>query len=156
VAIGFQPNPAAEIAASGPLGAANVQAALDLIAAAGTFYTAEQFASYTLGTGSSYATLKTFTIASGTTRKLNAYVLFTGGTAAAPTSGYASLIATARRTAGGATSVSSPAPTITGNITALAVNWAVSGGSVVLQFRASGGPTVRATLLYSWLEQLPP
>lgn len=155
--IGWQPYPADLIQADGPLGATNVQEALDLIAAAGPFFTTEQFPAYVFGAAPTYTTLKSFTISPGTTRKLYALVSGTGGTAAAPTSLWRLVIASARRTAGGTTTVSG-AGSLDASVgfSSLNMNWVVSGGSVNLQFRANSGPTVRTTLQYAWLEQSPP
>lgn len=145
------------IPSDGPLGATSVQEALDLIAAAGLFFTTEQFPAYVFGAAPTYTTLKTLTINSGTTRKLLALVSGTGGTGVALTSLWRLVIASARRTAVGVTTVSG-AGSLDASVgfSALAMNWAVSGNDAVLQFRATGGPTVRTTILYAWLEQFPP
>lgn len=144
--------------AVGPLGATNTQAALDLIAAAGPFFTTEQTASYVLGTGGGSSTvLKQFAIATGTTRKLFAIVSFTGGTTVTPTSAIIHILATAERQSGGTTTVTAPALMQSSDISALNTTWSVPApGLVDLRFAASGGPTVRALIQYLWLEQLPP
>jgi hypothetical protein len=145
------------VTADGPLGAEQAQEALDLLAAAGLHYTVEQTASFVLGSPPSYTTLKTFTISTGTTRHLDAKIYLAGGTAAAPTEATITVSANARRTSGGTVSVPSIAPTIVQlGIGGIAVNWTVSGTDVLLQLRATGGPTVRAVLLYNWLQVLPP
>lgn len=148
---------AASIPVDGPLGATTTQEALDLIAAAGLHYTVEQTASFAIAAPPSWATLKTFTISTGTTRHLDAKINLAGGTAAAPTEATITITANARRTAGGTVTVPSATPSIVQlGISGLAVNWAVSGANVLLQLRASGGPTVRAVLLYTWTQVLPP
>lgn len=144
------------IPVDGPLGATDAQQALDLIAAAGPFFTTEATAAYVLGVHPLYSTLKTFSLATGTSRHILAYVDFTGGTAVTPTAMSVTIRATARRESGGTVYVSSPATQTAGNISSFGINWAVSGTDAVLQFRGAGGPTVRVTLRYSWTEQLPP
>lgn len=148
---------ASQIVAAGPLGGTRTQEVLDLLAAAGLHYTVEQTSPFVLGAPPAYATIKTFTISTGTTRHLDARIYLAGGTAAAPTVATIVISANARRTSGGTVTVPSTSPSIVQlGITALAVNWAVSGTNVVLQLRATGGPTVRAVLLYNWLQVLPP
>jgi hypothetical protein len=154
--IGWQPQPADEIQVDGPLGATNVQDALDLIAAAGPFYTTETTASIVLAASPSWTTIKTFTISSGTQRHLRAEIDLNGGTANAPTAATIRFVGTARRTNGGTVTVSSGVPVADQTGINAAVNWVVSGGSVLLQLRASTGPTVRLTLRYNWLEGTPP
>jgi len=157
VPIGWQPYPADTILAEGPLGATDVQEALDLIAAAGPFFTTEQFASYTLGAGGgSYTTLKSFPLVSGTARKLFALVTFTGGTVATPTSVWSLYVASAVRSGAGVVTTHSLASLTSNNFSAFNASWSASGGNALLGFRAAGGPTVRATLFYQWLDQDPP
>lgn len=155
MSMGWQPNPAAEIGADGPLGATDVQEALDLIAAAGPFFTTESNPAYVLGLHPAYSTLKTFTIDNSTTRHLNATVDFAGGTLVTPIPITVAIRAVARRNAAGTVTVSSPSVVIVGTLSQFGVNWAVSGGSVVLQFKANGGPTMRSTLRYNWLQMVP-
>lgn len=141
------------IPASGPLGATVVQDALDLIAAAGSYYTTYNDPTYTLGSGGTFTTLLAFPIAAGTTRSLDCVVTFRGGTAASPTSLAARIVATARRTAGGVVQVSTPASLTSLSLSGFSVAWEAAATTVLLRFRASGAPTVNATLQYSWLEK---
>lgn len=141
------------IPASGPLGASNVQDALDLIAAAGATYTTYNDPTYTLGSGGSPTTLLAFPIASGTTRVLFGFVEFAGGTAAAPTSLGSFIVATARRTSGGVVSVSTPFSGSSLSLNGFQISWDAAAATVLLRFRATGAPTVDATLQYSWLEK---
>lgn len=154
--LGWQPYPASLIQAAGPLGATNVQQALDLIAAAGPFFTTETTASIVLAASPSWTTIKTFTITSGTQRHLRAEIDLDGGTAVLPTAATLRFLGTARRTNGGVVTVSSGVSTVDQSGINPSVNWAVSGGSVLLQLRATGGPTVRLTLRYNWLQGTPP
>lgn len=147
---------ASAIPVVGPLGATTLQEALDLIAAAGPFFTTEVINPYVLGAGGgSESTLKTFAINSGTNRFLRAHVDFSGGTTVTPLAMAVDISAVAARGSGGAVTVWSPNVDTTGAFGGFGVKWAVSGTDVVLQFRASGGPTVNATIRYNWLEKLP-
>lgn len=154
--LGWQPYPASAIQTDGPLGATDVQEALDLIAAAGPFFTTEQTASIVLAAAPNWTTIKTFTITSGTQRHLRAEIDLNGGTAAAPTAATLRFLGTAKRTNGGVVTVGSGVSTVDQSGISPTINWVVSGGSVLLQLRATGGPTVRLTLRYNWLEGTPP
>jgi hypothetical protein len=139
----------------GPLGATDVQEALDLIAAAGPFYTVEQTPAFVTGSAPTYATLKTLSIAPGTTRHLDAKIYLAGGTALAPTVSNVTIKGHAVRTSGGTTTVESNIE-LTSTIGGLKVKWATDSVDAMIQIRASGAPTVRAVLLYSWIEVLSP
>ena len=154
--IGWQPYPASEIPSDGPLGATDVQQALDLIAAAGPFYTTETTASIAIASSPNWTTIKTFTLVAGTMRHLRAEIDMNGGTAAAPTAATLRFVATARRTNGGTTTASSGASTVDSLGISPTIRWFVSGAAVLLQLRATGGPTVRLTLRYNWIEGTPP
>lgn len=144
---------ASAIPAAGPLGADFVQDAMDLLAAAGSYYTTYNDAAYTLGSGGTYTTLLAFPIAAGTVRSLDCVVNFRGGTSAAPTSLTGRIVATARRTAGGTVQVSTPASLTSLSLSGFNIAWEAAATTVLLRFRATGAPTVNATLLYSWLEK---
>jgi hypothetical protein len=144
------------ISADGPLGAANVQDALDLIAAAGPFFTTESTASIAIAASPNWTTIKTFTLTAGTMRHLRAEIDMNGGTDAAPTAATLRFVATARRTDVGTTTVSSGAATVDSLGITPTIRWFVSGAATLLQLRASGGPTVRLTLRYNWIEGTPP
>lgn len=141
------------IPAAGPLGATDVQDALDLLAAAGSYYTTYNDTAYVLGSGGSYTTLLAFPIAAGTIRSLDCVVTFRGGTSAAPTSLSGRIVATARRTAGGVVQVSTPASLTSLSLSGFNMAWEAAASTVLLRFRSTGAPTVNATLQYSWLEK---
>lgn len=141
------------IPSAGPLGASNIQDALDLLAAAGTAYTTYADAAYVMGSGGTYTTLLAFPISAGTTRALVCFANFAGGTAASPTSLSALIIASARRTAGGTVQVSTPASLTSLSLSGFGISWEAAASTVLLRFRASGAPTVDATIQYSWLEK---
>jgi hypothetical protein len=156
MSLGWQPPPASLTPADGPLGATDVQEALDLIAAAGPFYTTESTASIALVAAPAWKTIKTFTISAGTQRHLRAEIDLNGGTIAAPTAATLRFIGTARRTNGGTVTASTGLSSVDQSGINPSVNWVVSGGTVLLQLRATGAPTVRLTLRYNWLEGTPP
>lgn len=140
----------------GPLGAATVQDALDLIAAAGPFYTTEATASIVISGPPGWTTIKTFTIETGTVRHLRAEIDLDGGTIVAPTGATVRFVGTARRTSGGTVTASSGSATVDPAGISPTVNWVVSGADVLLQLRAATGATVRLTLRFNWIEGTPP
>lgn len=107
-----------------------------------------------LGNAPTYATVLTLTIPTGTVRGLQGVAILAGGTQAAPTRAAVAFADTstllAQRTSGGTVSVTGAPVTIGGTIGSLGAQWIVSGTDVVLQVRATGGPTVKATFFYRW------
>jgi hypothetical protein len=151
------PFSADQVAAQGPLGANDVQEALDLIAAAGPFYTTELQSGLVIAGSPAWTVIKLFPIGLGSTRHLRAEIEVAGGVAALPTSATVRVAATAARTAGGVTRVGSGVFSVdqTSGIS-LSGSWVVSGVDAALRLRASSGATVNLTLRYSWTEKLPP
>jgi len=146
---------ASAIPTAGPLGATNVQSALDLIAAAGPFFTTEETPSVLLS--STYTPIKTLSIATGSTRTLFAILHVTRGTAPSPDKAAAVILASAKRTSGGTTSAISLASMQSFDISGFNMRWAVSGTDLEFAVRVAGSPqAARVLLQYVWLEQLPP
>ena len=144
------------VTADGPLGAVQAQEALDLIAAAGPFYTTEQLDGVVLSSSPGWTVIKTFAIDVSTTRFLRAQLEIAGGTAATPTGATIDFRSLARRTSGGVVSVGSGVSTTDSIGISPTLSWVVSGTAAALRARATGGPTVDITLRYSWLEKTPP
>ena len=148
--------PAGLLPASGPLGADDVQDALDQLAAAVPTYTVETQSNVVIAASPSWTVIKTFTIAVGKTRHLRAQIDIAGGNSTTPTSATINLLATARRTGAGTTSVGSGIPQVDASGISPTVSWVVSGNDAALRLRASGGPTVNLTLRYAWTEKTSP
>lgn len=144
---------AAQVPSAGPLGATNVQAALNLIAAAGPFFTVESFPSFAIT--SSFAPLKTLPVSVGTTRHLFALMFLASGTAPSPAAVTYAFIANATRTSGGVTAVSGLATLSAGSVAGFNARWVVSGIDAALEIRKNTAGNVNIDLLYVWIEKIP-
>lgn len=144
---------ARQVPAVGPLGATNVQAALDLLAAAGPFFTVESFPSFAIT--STFETLRALPLNVGTTRHLFALMFLAGGTAPSPAAQSYALLANATRTSGGTTEVSGLANLAAGAIAGFNARWIVEGVDAALQIRQSTADNVNISLLYVWVEKIP-
>lgn len=127
----------------------------DISALQGVAYTRTTAPAAAIGNSPSYVPILTLTIAPGESRILDGYIHLTGGTGAAPTSGIiafggVSSITARRGSGGGAPTVSGTVSVVGGTIPALAAQVVVVGNDVVVQARATGGPSVAKTFFYRW------
>lgn len=144
---------ARQVPTVGPLGATNVQAALDSIAAAGPFFTVEVFSPFAIT--NSFQTLRALPLNVGTTRHLFALMFLGGGTAPSPAAETYVFVANATRTSGGTTSVSGLANLSAGAIAGFNARWVVEGINAALQIRQNSSANVNISLLYVWIEKVP-
>ena len=107
---------------------------------------------FSLGSAPTYVAILTIPIAAGTRILLDGYILLSGGTQSAPTSGVIAFkgvsTITARRPTVGVPTVSGTPAVVGGTLAALAVQAVISGNDLVIQARATGGPSVTALYFY--------
>ena len=107
---------------------------------------------FNLGSPPTYVAILTIPIAAGTRILLDGYILLSGGTQSAPTSGVIAFkgvsTITARRPTVGVPTVSGTPAVVGGTIAALAVQAVISGNDLVIQARGTGGPSVTAVYFY--------